>query len=109
MNKKRIQLAVRRAELIHKAARQREILTVAFSPIRVTLTYADKSMHILRYVAQHPAILAGTLALAVAVKPKRWFFWLETGWMAWGIARAAKRKLDSKDTLRLGNRISNDQ
>ena len=94
MNNKRIQLAERRAELVNKIARQREELTLAFAPLRVPLTYADKGLHALRYIAKHPAIVAGAMALAVAVRPKRWLFVLENGWLAWRMAMAAKRRLE---------------
>lgn len=77
---------------------QREELSRAFAPLRAPLTLADKGLHALRYIAQHPVILAGALALAVAVKPKRWLFVLENGWLAWRIATAAKRRLDHSAT-----------
>ena len=94
MNNKRNQLAQRRAELINKAAIQREELAQIFQPLRAPLTFADKGLHALRYIAKHPLIVAGTMALAVAVRPKRWLFVLENGWLAWRIAMAAKRRLE---------------
>jgi len=94
MNNKRTQLAERRAELVNRIARQREELTQAFTPLRVPFTFADKGLHALRYVAKHPAMVAGAMALAVALRPKRWLFVLENGWLAWRIAMAAKRRLE---------------
>jgi hypothetical protein len=105
MNNKRIQLAARRAELMNRASAQREELSQAFEHLRAPLTLADKGMSALRFIAQHPLILAGALALAVAVKPKRWLFVLENGWLAWRIAKAAKRRLESPATQ---NRIQID-
>lgn len=94
MNNKIAQLAERRAALVHKAAMQRKELTQAFAPLREPLTIADKGLHALRYLAQHPVLMAGTVALAVVVRPKRWLFVLESGWMAWRIAVAARRRLE---------------
>ena len=94
MNNKIAQLAERRAALVHRVAMQRKEFTEAFAPLRVPLTIADKGLHALRYLAQHPVLMAGTVALAVVVRPKRWLFVLESGWMAWRMALAARRRLE---------------
>lgn len=94
MSNMRIQLAERRAALVCKAAQQRIEFTAAFGPYRAPLKLADQGLNAARYIAKHPAILAGVVALAVAVKPKRWYFLMESGWMAWRLALAAKRRLD---------------
>jgi hypothetical protein len=89
----RIQLAERRTALVSKAAQQRMELAASFEPLRAPLTLADQGLSVVRYIAKHPVILAGVVSLAVVVKPKRWIFLLENGWMAWRLALAAKRKL----------------
>jgi YqjK-like protein len=93
MNNKRIQFAERRAALVSKAAQQRMQLAASFETIRAPLALADQGLNAVKNIANHPFIIAGVVALAVVVKPKRWIFILESGWMAWRLALAAKRKL----------------
>jgi len=94
MSNKRIQLAERRAALVCKAAQQRIEFTAACGPYRAPLKLADQGLNAARFITNHPVIIAGVVALAVAVKPKRWYFLLESGWMAWRLAIAAKRRFD---------------
>jgi len=89
----RIQLAERRAALVSKAAQQRMQLAASFESLRAPLGLADQGLNAVRNIAKHPFIVAGVVALAVVAKPKRWIFILESGWMAWRLALAAKRKL----------------
>jgi len=103
MNNKRIQLAERRAALVAKAANQRMELTEAFAPLHALLMIADKGLQTLRSLAQHPVLLAGAVALAVAVRPKRWLFVLENGWLVWRLALAAKRRLEGNTVLQKTN------
>lgn len=90
-----IQTAQRRAELVNKIAVQRADISLALKPIRSSLTLADKGVSGFRYLANHPVLLASTVAIAVAVLPKRWMFVLQGGWAAWRMALAAKRNLES--------------
>jgi YqjK-like protein len=93
MTNMRIQLAERRAALVSKAAQQRMQLTASFEALRAPLALADQGLNVVRNIAKHPFIVTGVVALAVVAKPKRWIFILESGWMAWRLALAAKRKL----------------
>lgn len=96
MNHNRVRLAERRTALVAQAASQRAELAEEFAPLRVPLTYADKGLHALRYVSQHPMLIAGAVALAAVVRQKRWLFVLENGWLVWRLALAARRKLQDR-------------
>ena len=95
MNYRIIQTAQRRAELVGKIAAQRANIAISLKPIRSSFALADKGVSGLRYLANHPVLLASTVAIAVAVLPKRWMFVLQGGWAAWRMALAAKRNLES--------------
>lgn len=97
MNNKRDQLKERRTALVCKAAKQRMEIADAFKPLSGAITGADKGIKAFQYLAKHPVILAGVVAVAVVVKPKRWFVLLESGWMAWRLALAAKRNFEYKE------------
>lgn len=101
MSKKLEKLAERRARLQGQIAVQREDLVSAFLPLRSPLSLADKGLHMLGYLNKHPVLVsgavAGTVAVAVAMRPKRWFLMLESGWMAWRLLLAAKRKLNEHE------------
>jgi len=90
------QLAERRAALVARIASQRIALAEEFSPVRESLTLVDKGLHALRYLAKHPVVLAGVMALVAAIRPKRWLFVLENGWMAWHLFQTARHKLEDK-------------
>ena len=94
MSKKGLQLAARREALIDQVAYQRLQLAEAYEPLSSPIKLADRGLSTLRYLTQHPLILAGSLALGVAVRPNRWVKALESGWLVWRIALAAKRSLD---------------
>lgn len=97
MSKKLENLAERRSRLVDTIAVQRDDLGKAFIPLRKPLAWADKGLHMLGYITKHPLLLsgavAGTAAVAVAMRPKRWLLMLESGWMVWRMLLAAKRRL----------------
>lgn len=95
MNNTREQLAERRVVLMAKADIQRMQLAQAFAPLHAPLTIADKGLHALRFLVQHPVLMAGAVALAVVARPKRWLFVLKNDWLAWRMATAARRRLES--------------
>lgn len=98
MNSKLAQLAAHRCALMNQAALQRVLLAEAFEPLSRTIKIADRGLSVLRYMANNPLILAGSLALAVAVRPNKWVKLLESGWLAWRILLTAKQKLGHKDS-----------
>ena len=94
MNNKLAQLAAQRAALVNQVAYQRVQLADTFEPLSTPINWADKGLSALRFINQHPSILAGALALAVAARPNRWVRLLENGWLAWRIVLAAKGRLE---------------
>jgi hypothetical protein len=94
MKSKLAQLAERRAALTRQAAYQREELTEAFAPLRMPLGLVDKSISAFRYLAHKPVLMAGVVAVAVAVRPKRWLYLIEGGLMIWRLAASARRRLE---------------
>ena len=93
MNAKLIELAERRATLVAKAATQRTELAQALSPWRKPLAAADQGMLLARYLANHPALLAGVVAFTALIRPRRVFGWLRRGWVMWRVVLAVKRRL----------------
>lgn len=93
MNHKLAQLAAQRNALVNQAAFQRIELAVDFEKVTKPIRLLDQSWFAVRYLGNHPVLLAGSLALASAVFPKRWFKILESGWLAWRVIKATKRKL----------------
>ncbi|MDD5180203.1 MAG: YqjK-like family protein [Gallionellaceae bacterium] len=93
MNAKLIELAERRATLVARAATQRTELAQALAPWRKPLAAADQGMLIARYLANHPALLAGAVAFTALIRPRRVFGWLRRGWVMWRVVLAVKRRL----------------
>lgn len=93
MNKKITQFAERRDYLVSKIAMQRAELSCAFSPLRVPLGYADKTLNAIRFVTRHYVLMTGIASLGIFTAPRRWLVILETGWLAWRALLAAKHRL----------------
>lgn len=94
MKNTRIHLAEQRAKLLARAASQREELAQAFSSLHRPLALADKGLNALRYVGQHPVLIAGVVAVALVMRPKRWLMLLQNGWLVWRMGLSAKRRIE---------------
>jgi len=89
MNKKQVQLVMRREQLIDMAAMQRAELGQLIEPWRAPLARLDQGLNVIRYFKRHPSlILISGLALA-ALRPGRLGAgeWLRRGWLAWRVVR----------------------
>ena len=96
MSNKIAQLAAQRAALVNQVALQRIELGETFETISRPVNYIEQGLFVARYFAKHPLILAGSLAIAVAVGRNRWVKFLKSGLLAWQILAAAKHKLEDK-------------
>lgn len=90
MNKRIEQLAERRAQLSREAAIQRTELQTAFAPLSTKLGYADQGMKALRFLARHPMLVTGIVAVAVYMMPKHWSRILKSGLMPLAVSLATK-------------------
>lgn len=93
MNKKLIELAQRKAALVHRVECQRTELAQTLAPWHGPLATVDKGLRVARYLRRHPALLATGLAFAASVRPKGMLGWLRRGWLLWQTAVAVKRSL----------------
>lgn len=92
-NAKLLELAERRAMLVSRAAAQRKELAQALTPWHGPLAVVDRGVSVFRYLRQHPALLAGAMVGVAVLRPKRVFSLVRSGWVAWRMAMAVKRKL----------------
>lgn len=90
MNKRIEQLAARRAELSSVAAKQRAELNTAFAPLSTKLAYADQGVRVFRFLARHPILVTGVVALAVYMMPKHWSRILKSGLLPLAVSLATK-------------------
>jgi hypothetical protein len=93
MNARLIELAERRAVLVSRTASQRADLAQILAPWRGPLAVVDQGVSVLRYLGRHPVLLAGVVAGAAVLRPRRVFGWLRGGWPAWRVVVAVRRKL----------------
>ena len=89
MNTKLTQLTERRATLVARAAAQRIELSQALEPWRGPLSVVDQVWGAVRFITDHPALLAGMVAFVATLRPWRMVGWLPKGWVIWRIARLA--------------------
>ena len=93
MSKRLIELAERRQRLIALAASQRSEFSRNLSPLKAGCAVADKGVKAVRYLQQHPALVAGGVGLMVALRPRKAFNWLKRGWFAWRMVQKLRQHL----------------
>ncbi|MBZ0104151.1 MAG: YqjK-like family protein [Sulfuricella denitrificans] len=93
MSKRLIELAERRERLVALAATQRSDFSRHLSPLKAGCAVADKGIMGVRYLRQHPALVAGGVGLLVALRPRKAFGWLKRGWFAWRMVQKLRERL----------------
>lgn len=93
MSKRLIALAERRERLVALAALQRSEFSRHLSPVKAGCAVADKGVLALRYLQQHPVLVAGGVGLLVALRPRKAFGWLKRGWFAWRMVQKLRQRL----------------
>lgn len=93
MSKRLIELAERRERLVALAALQRSEFSRKLSPLKTGCAIADKGVMAVRYLRQHPALVAGGVGLLVALRPRKAFSWIKRGWFVWRLAQKLRHRL----------------
>jgi hypothetical protein len=86
-----IQLAERRARLQEKARAERELLAAALERGDQAAAVLQRVRALAEELRRRPWIVAGGVALLIALRPSRALGWLMKGWSAWRLYRGAQR------------------
>jgi hypothetical protein len=86
-----IHLAERRARLQELARAERESLAAVMARSDEAALLLQRLRGILDELRNRPWIVAGGVALLVALRPRRALGWLLKGWSAWRMYRGAQR------------------
>ena len=86
-----IQIAERRARLQEKARAERELLAAALERGDQAAAVLQRARALVEELRRRPWIVAGGVALLVALRPRRALGWLMKGWSAWRLYRGAQR------------------
>ena len=73
----------RRAELITRAAQQRDDIAAAIGTMRAPLAVADKGLAAVAYVRSHPGIAAAAIVAAAVISPRRTVRWAQRAVFVW--------------------------
>lgn len=93
MNERLLELATRRGELTARIAMQREAIAANTYPLEILLTGADQAAAGVDWLKRRPAIIAGAVALLVALRPGRLLRWGQRGILLWRAVHALRSKL----------------
>lgn len=93
MNRRLVQIQVRRERLLARSAAQRDELAALLAPLRGPLAIADRGVAATQYVRAHPGIVALAAAVLVVVSPRRTFRWARRAYAVWRGTRWAVRAL----------------
>jgi hypothetical protein len=88
-----ILLAERRARLQESARVEREKLAATIGRSDEAAALLQRIRGILDELRSRPWIVAGGVALLIALRPRRALGWLMKGWSAWRLYRGAQRWL----------------
>lgn len=88
-----IELAERRERLIAKSASLRAGFAVEAQPLKRALAVADRGVEGFRYLRQHPGLVAATVGLFVALRPRRAISWAMRGWSMWRLFRNVRQRI----------------
>lgn len=86
----------RRAQLLARAAVERERVAVQLALWQAPLALADKGLSAARYLRSHPAILLAAVAITAALKPRRALAWARRAFLAWRAWRWISARLPQK-------------
>ena len=86
-----IRLAERRAQLQQRASAERESLAAVMARSDEAALLLQRLRRMIDELRNRPWIVAGGVALLVALRPKRALGWLLKGWSAWRMYRGAQR------------------
>jgi hypothetical protein len=93
MNENLLRLAKRRERLVTDAQAQRLVIEQNVNVWRKPLAMADQGLHALRYIRNHPMLIAGgSAALLSTRRPGGIGKWFRRGWVAWQILRRFSNK-----------------
>ena len=87
------EIRTRRAQLMARAAVERERISVQLSAWEAPLALVDKSISAVRYARQHPEWIVAALVLFAVLRPKRALTWARNGLIAWRSLRWILRSL----------------
>lgn len=77
------QIRANRAQLLARAAVERERLSVQLQAWEAPLALADKCFAAARYVRRHPQWIVAAVVLLAVLRPRRALSWARNGLIAW--------------------------
>jgi len=91
MRARLIGLAERRTQLLQRAQAERESVAALVARGDGALAWLDTGRRMLQELGRRPLIVVATVALLVALRPRRTFKWLASGWSLWRLYRDVSR------------------
>jgi hypothetical protein len=85
----------RRAELLARAAVERERISVQLRAWEAPLALVDRSVAVARQIRRHPQWLIAAAAVFAVLRPRRAFAWARNGLIAWRAWRWVSNSLRS--------------
>jgi YqjK-like protein len=99
MTNRQIELALKRGRLQERIAGQRATLAVQTVPIIRALEKTDRAIVAGRagvdYIKHHPGQVGTAIAVLAILRPKRVWRWGRRAFVAWGIWKKVRDRLDS--------------
>lgn len=95
MRTRLVQLAERRARLLERAGAERESLAAMVARTDAAAGFASGTLaagrRMLDELRRRPLLVAASVGLLIALRPRRALAWALKGWSAWRLYRGAQR------------------
>lgn len=81
------EIRARRAQLLSRAALERERVAAQLRAWEAPLALVDRSVAVARHVHRHPQWLIGAAVVLATLRPRRVLAWVRNGLVAWRALR----------------------
>jgi hypothetical protein len=83
VNRRIAAIEAKRARLIERAAREREIVAQSLQTWAQPLAFVDRCVEAVRFVLSRPPLVAGAVFILALLRPRRTLKWARRAWGLW--------------------------